>query len=70
MKCSSIVKDYSLQACDALQFDRCVPAFWMNLCKRVSYVVKDDGDTGNRRQESKALSKPVRDDANTEKGGQ
>jgi len=26
---------------------------------RLSFVVKDGGDTGNRRQESRALSKPV-----------
>jgi len=50
MKCLNIVKDYSLQACGALQ---CVPAFWMNLGKRVSYVVKDGGGTMNRRQESR-----------------
>ena len=49
----NIVKDYSLQACDAVQFVRCVPAFRMNLGKRVSYVLKDGGDTGNRRQESR-----------------
>jgi hypothetical protein len=53
MKCLNIVKDYSLQACDVLQFDRYVPAFWMNLGKSVSYVVNDGGDTGKRRQKSR-----------------
>jgi hypothetical protein len=53
MKCLNIVKYYSLQTCDALQFDRCVLAFWMNLGKRVCYVVNDGGDIGKRRQKSR-----------------
>jgi hypothetical protein len=53
MKCLNTVKDYSLQTYDALQFDRCLPAFWMKLGKTVSCVVKDGGDTGKRRQESR-----------------